>query len=111
MFDTFLIVICLGFPLLWGFWRLERRRVAEKTRRTVMASVMDTHNNLLNNLVYLRTCAETGNPINPADLKQIDCAVRETQARLIEIAEAELHDTRDLGGIRVLAPSKAHLTG
>ncbi len=111
MIDAFLIVICLGSPLLWGLWRLERRRVAEETRRTVMASVMDTQNNLLNNIVYFRTCAESGEPIRPADLKQIDCAVRETQARLIEIAEAELKDTRELGGIRVLPRRKAELSG
>jgi len=80
--------------------------VAEETRRIVMASVMDTQNNLLNNIVYFRFCAETGKPINPTDLQQIDCA----EARLVEIAEAELQDTRDLGGIRVFAPSKASMT-
>ena len=110
MTDTLLIVICLGSPLVWILWRSERRRVAEETRRTVMASVMDTQNNLLNNIVYFRFCAETGKPINPTDLQQIDCAVRETQARLVEIAEAEIQDTRDLGGIRVFAPSKASMT-
>ena len=105
------LVICLAFPILWGLWRMERRRGAEETRRTVMASVMDTQNNLLNNIVYLQTCAKTGEPLDPTDLHQIDCAVRETQARLIEIAEAKLPDARDLGGIRVLSRPKIEVTG
>ncbi len=111
MFDALLFVVCLGLPVLWGVWRVQRRRVAEETRRTVMASVMDAQNNLLNNITCLHVCAEIGSPINTADLKQIDCAVRETQARLIEIAEANLQDTRDLGGIRVLSRPKPGLTG
>lgn len=111
MIDVFLIVICLGFPLLWGLWRLERRRIAEETRRKVMASVMDAQNNLLNNIVYFRTRAETSGTVSATELLQIDCAVRETQSRLIEIAEAELNESRDLGGIRVLSTPKAKLVG
>jgi len=85
--------------------------VAEETRRVVMTSVMDAQNNLLNNIVWLRTRAETGKPLDPAELQQIDCAVRETQARLREIAVSELHDTRDMNGIRVLSAPKAKMTG
>ncbi len=109
MLNALLFVACLIVPILWGLWRMERRRVAEETRRTVMASVMDTQNNLLNNIVCLHTFAESGKPLNPSDLKQIDCAIRETQARLIEIAEVELQETRDLGGIKVLPRPKIKL--
>ena len=76
-----------------------------------MASVMDAQNNLLNNLVYFRTCAESEGKVTSANATQIDCAIRETQARLIEIAEADLSETRDLGGIRVLNRPKAKLVG
>lgn len=103
----------MGFPLLAvaalagalgaGLgWRYQRRRVAEETRRTVMASVMDVQNNFLNNMVYFQTRAAIDGEVTPADLSQIDCAIRETQAKLIEIADAGLTDTRDLGGIKVL---------
>ena len=76
-----------------------------------MASVMDTQNNLLNNIVYFRTRAETNGALTPTELTQFDCTVRETQARLREIAEAELNETRDLRGIKVLASNKAKAAG
>lgn len=104
-------LICLGLPALWWLWRLERRRVVEETRRLVMASVMDTQNNLLNNLVYFRTLAETNGRIAANDLTQMDNAIRETQARLIQISEAELNETRDLGGMRILARPKIKSAG
>ena len=108
--DVFILATIIAAPAIWALWRWERRRVAERTRQTVMASVMDAQNNLLNNLVYFRTRAETGGKIPEAELTQIDCAIRETQARLIEIAEAELDDTRDLGKIRVLDRTETKLT-
>lgn len=92
-------------------WRYQRRRIAEDTRRTVMASVMDVQNNFLNNMVYFRTRAEIEGKISSAELFQMDCAIRETQAKLIAIAEADLKDTRDLSGIRVLHRKKAKLAG
>jgi len=111
MLNALLFLICLSLPFGWWLWRIERRRIAEETRRTVMASVMDAQNNLLNNLVYFRTRAEDDGPMAPTDLAQMDCAIREAQARLIEIAEAGLDDTRDLGGICVLDKQKAKLAG
>jgi len=109
MSHALLFLICLCLPAAWSLWRLERRRVAEETRRTVMASVMDAQNNLLNNLVYFHTRAEIDGNVTKADLTQMDCAIRETQARLIEIAETGLDQTRDLDGIRVLDRPKAKL--
>jgi hypothetical protein len=109
-----------GLPLLVGavlaalivatlVLRVERRRVAAETRATVMASVMDVQNNFLNNLVYFRTRAEADGSISPSDLAQMESAIRDAQASLIEIAEADLTETRDLGGISVLEWPKAKL--
>lgn len=86
------------------FWRVERRRIAEKTRRTVMASVMDSQNNLMNNMVYFRMKAESAGGLPADELAEIDKAVMTARDRLVEIAQADLDTARDLGGIRVLAP-------
>lgn len=91
--------------------RIERRRVAEDTRRTVMASVMDSQNNFLNTMVYFRARAEMDGIVTPTDLSQMDEAIRDAQHRLTEIAETDLTETRDLGGIKVLARPERRLAG
>lgn len=80
----------------------ERHETQVETLRTVMASVMDTQNNFLNNMVYFRTKAEAGLRMDATELRQIDEAIQDVRHRLTEIAETEDFKTRDLGGVRVL---------
>ena len=98
-------LIALGAILL----RFERRRIAEETRRNVLASVMDAQNNFLNTMVYFRTRAETQGALSPADLLAMERTIRETQAQMAAIEQADLHQTRDLGGIHVLRTPKPTL--
>lgn len=110
-FGTWLPCIVIGAILLGALLRYERRRIAEETRRTVIASVMDAQNNFLNNMMYFRNRAEIEGTLSAADLIAMECAIRETQGKLVMIAEADLRQTRNLGGIRIVRAHKQKLAG
>lgn len=89
----------------------ERHRIQVETQRTVMAAVMDAQNNFLNNIVYFQTRAEAGGPMTKSELSEIDCAIREAQMRLIEIAESDDFETRDIGTVRAVPKPRRQLAG
>ena len=99
--------IGIGAVVCWNLLNVHRQRIAEETRRAVMSSVMDVHNNFLNNMVYFRARAEAERLVSDADLLALESIIRETQADLAGIAAADLGQTRDLGGIRTLRRARA----
>lgn len=109
-FSALIAVVCaagaIGLAILFYLRsrraEAEQQRVRVETLNAVMATVMDSQNNFLNNVLYFRTRAEGGAPMDPMELHQLDEAIRDARLRLIQIAETESFETRDLGGVAVL---------
>lgn len=71
--------------------------------RAVIRTFMDVQNNLLNNMVYFRTKAAHSLPFDHREIELIDREIILAKQKLAEIAETDLGEVRDLGGIVVIA--------
>ena len=74
--------------------------------RAIIRTFMDVQNNLLNNMVYFRTKAAHSLPFDEREIELIDREIHLAKQKLADISETDLGETRDLGGIVVLAPSE-----
>ncbi|MEO1328087.1 MAG: hypothetical protein AAFW46_00330 [Pseudomonadota bacterium] len=110
------MLLLLGGAMLLREFRLRAHMAREavyqagrRAHRRVMQTVMDAHNNFLNNMVYFRVKAEMSADFDEEDLRLIDKALDDARDKLHVIAEMEEAaardlDARDLGGeIEVLS--------
>ncbi len=100
-------ILCIAS--FWLFWRsridaMDRARREDRINamKMLISTFMDTQNNLLNNMIFLRTKAAMGGTLGADDVRVIDLEIKRAQQKLAEIAEFEGTAPRDLGGITVL---------
>jgi len=80
---------------------LARRQEQVVAMRGMIRTFMDLQNNLLNNMVYLRTRAAHDLSFDANDIRMIDDEIERSRAKLSELAGTGIVTTRDLGGIVV----------
>lgn len=96
--------------------RREHRRVSEQDERLetmqgLLRTFMDLQNNLLNNMVYLRTKAAYAMPFDDDDIRMIDAEIDKAKSKLTDIVDSGIGSTRDLGGVVVLDTGSAKAAG
>ncbi len=115
-----LMLALLGAAMVLREFRMRAQLAKEavyaagrRAHRTVMQTVMDAHNNFLNNMLYFRIKAEAPGGLDAEDLALMDKTLEEAREKIQLIAEldeavARGEDVRDLGGgIAVLSGAAA----
>ena len=81
----------------------EQQAAQVEMMRAMIRTFMDVQNNLLNNMVYFRTKAAHNLPFDDDEIDLIDGEIDSAKQKLADIADSEIPEVRDLGGLYVLS--------